>query len=72
MRTTEIVEKINIPRQKLHYLEQKGYISPKRIPMGEYEAREYSDEDFSRSGQYGNSCNRDFDIRWHTQKPSRK
>lgn len=46
MRTSDILEKLSIPRHKLYYLEQKGYIRPKRIPMGELEAREYSEEDF--------------------------
>jgi DNA-binding transcriptional MerR regulator len=46
MRTAEILEKINIPRHKLYYLEQKGYISPKRIPMGDLESRDYSKEDY--------------------------
>jgi DNA-binding transcriptional MerR regulator len=46
MRTSDILKKLSIPRHKLYYLEQKGYIKPKRIPMGELEAREYSEEDF--------------------------
>jgi len=45
MKTAEILKIIDIPRHKLYYLEQKGYISPKRIPMGDLEAREYSEED---------------------------
>ena len=45
MKTAEILKKIDIPRHKLYYLEQKGYIAPKRIPMGDLEAREYSEED---------------------------
>ncbi|MBI3812389.1 MAG: MerR family transcriptional regulator [Nitrospirae bacterium] len=45
MKTAEILKKVDIPRHKLYYLEQKGYISPKRIPMGDLEAREYSEED---------------------------
>lgn len=45
MKTYEILKKIDIPRHKLYYLEQKGYISPSRIPMGDLEAREYSEED---------------------------
>ena len=47
MRTSDILKKLSIPRHKLYYLEQKGYIKPKRIPMGELEAREYSEEDFN-------------------------
>jgi len=46
MRTSEILNKIQIPRHKLYYLEQKGYISPKRIPMGDLESRDYSKEDY--------------------------
>jgi DNA-binding transcriptional MerR regulator len=48
IRTSDILKKLNIPRHKLYYLEQKGYIKPKRIPMGELETREYSDEDFRK------------------------
>ncbi len=48
MRTSDILKKLNIPRHKLYYLEQKGYIKPKRIPMGELEAREYTEEDFRK------------------------
>jgi DNA-binding transcriptional MerR regulator len=45
MKTSEILQKIDIPRHKLYYLEQKGYIRPQRIQMGDLEAREFSDED---------------------------
>jgi DNA-binding transcriptional MerR regulator len=45
MRTAEILEQIDIPRHKLYYLEQKGYIAPRRVPMGDLEAREYNAED---------------------------
>ncbi len=45
MKTAEILEQVNIPRHKLYYLEQKGYIHPRRIPMGDLEVREYSAED---------------------------
>ncbi|HLG21627.1 MAG TPA: MerR family transcriptional regulator [Candidatus Manganitrophaceae bacterium] len=45
MKTSDILKAINIPRHKLYYLEQKGYVAPKRIPMGDLEAREYSAED---------------------------
>jgi DNA-binding transcriptional MerR regulator len=48
MKTSEILNKLDIPRHKLYYLEQKGYVSPKRIPMGDLEAREYSRLDFER------------------------
>ena len=45
MKTSEILEKTGIPRHKLYYLEQKGYIKPKRIPAGDLEAREYTKRD---------------------------
>ncbi|MDC4228075.1 MAG: MerR family transcriptional regulator [Candidatus Manganitrophus sp.] len=45
MKTSEILQEVNIPRHKLYYLEQKGYVTPKRIPMGDLEAREYNRED---------------------------
>ena len=45
MKTAEILERIDIPRHKLYYLEQKGYVQPRRTPMGDLEAREYSEED---------------------------
>jgi DNA-binding transcriptional MerR regulator len=45
MKTSDILEKVKIPRHKLYYLEQKGYVTPRRIPMGDLEAREYSEED---------------------------
>jgi DNA-binding transcriptional MerR regulator len=48
MKTSEIISKLEIPRHKLYYLEQKGYIKPTRIPMGDLEAREYSKQDFER------------------------
>ncbi len=45
MRTAEILDQIDIPRHKLYYLEQNGYITPRRVPMGDLEAREYHAED---------------------------
>jgi DNA-binding transcriptional MerR regulator len=48
MKTAEILDQIDIPRHKLYYLEQKGYITPKRVPMGDLEARDYSGEDVER------------------------
>jgi DNA-binding transcriptional MerR regulator len=45
MKTSELLQRIHIPRHKLYYLEQKGYIVPQRIPMGDLEAREYSEAD---------------------------
>ncbi|TET74139.1 MAG: MerR family transcriptional regulator [Candidatus Aminicenantes bacterium] len=48
MQTSDILEKTGIPRHKLYYLEQKGYIHPKKVPRGELEAREYTEEDFKK------------------------
>lgn len=45
MRTPDLLAKIDIPRQKLYYLEQKGFIKPQKITIGEKEFREYSEED---------------------------
>lgn len=45
MKTNELLSLVDIPRHKLYYLEQKGYVAPKRIPMGDLEAREFSEED---------------------------
>ncbi len=48
MNTSELLEKIDIPRHKLYYLEQKGYINPKKIPMGDLEAGDYDRSDFDK------------------------
>lgn len=45
MNTSGILNRVNIPRHKLYYLEQKGYITPKKVLIGELEVREYSPED---------------------------
>lgn len=45
MKTNELLQRIDIPRHKLYYLEQKGYVTPHRIPMGDLEAREFSEAD---------------------------
>jgi DNA-binding transcriptional MerR regulator len=45
IRTPELLRKIDIPRQKLYYLEQKGYIKPQKTVIGEKEFREYTEED---------------------------
>lgn len=45
MKTSEVVEKTGIPRHKLYYLEQKGYIKPSRLPAGDLETREYTADD---------------------------
>jgi len=43
--TTEVLKEIDIPRQRLYYLEQKGYIKPRKTLRGEKEFRKYSDKD---------------------------
>ena len=48
IRTQELLAKIDIPRQKLYYLEQKGFITPRKFSIGEKEFREYSEEDVRR------------------------
>jgi len=48
IRTPDLLSKIDIPRQKLYYLEQKGFIKPRKIVIGEKEFREYSDEDVKK------------------------
>jgi DNA-binding transcriptional MerR regulator len=45
MKTSQILEKVDIPRHKLYYLEQKGYIRPKRLAAGDLEIREYTKKD---------------------------
>lgn len=49
MKTSQVLELTGIPRHKLYYLEQKGYITPQRIPMGDLEAREYSGIDVKKT-----------------------
>lgn len=48
IRTPELLRLIDIPRQKLYYLEQKGYIKPQKTLIGEKEFREYTDEDVEK------------------------
>lgn len=48
IRTPELLAKIDIPRQKLYYLEQKGFIKPHKTVIGDKEFREYSDEDVKK------------------------
>jgi len=48
MQTSDLLKKIDIPRHKLYYLEQKSYIKPKKITRGDLEMREYTDEDFHK------------------------
>lgn len=46
--TQELLARIDIPRQKLYYLEQKGFIKPNKTRIGDKEFREYSEEDVKR------------------------
>ncbi len=48
IKTPELLRMIDIPRQKLYYLEQKGYIKPHKIVVGEKNFREYSEEDVKK------------------------
>lgn len=50
MKTSDVLKQVDIPRHKLYYLEQKGYISPQRICMGDMESREYTEEDVRKIG----------------------
>lgn len=45
MKTAEVVKQTGIPSHKLYYLEKKGYITSRRTPMGQLEARDYSQEE---------------------------
>lgn len=48
MRTHEVLRAIGIPRERLYYLEQKQYITPTRIEVGEKQFREYREEDVAK------------------------
>lgn len=48
IRTPELLARIDIPRQKLYYLEQKGYITPRKTVIGDKEFREYGEEDVKK------------------------
>jgi len=45
MNTTEVLKRTGIPRQKLYYLEQKGYVKPRKVYVGEKAFREFSEAD---------------------------
>jgi DNA-binding transcriptional MerR regulator len=45
MKTSEVIKHIGIPLQKLYYLEQKGYIVPKRTSLGDIDSLEFSSQD---------------------------
>ena len=49
MKTTgEVVEEIGIPRQKLYYLEQKGFVKPITEQRGEKLFRYYSQSEVEK------------------------
>ncbi|MBI4456239.1 MAG: MerR family transcriptional regulator [Acidobacteria bacterium] len=48
--TAEVLQMIDIPRSKLYYLEQKGYISPRKKVIGEKAYRFYSAHDVEKIG----------------------
>jgi DNA-binding transcriptional MerR regulator len=45
MKPSDVLREIPIPRDKLYYLEQKGYITPRKTLKGERELRDYSEKD---------------------------
>jgi DNA-binding transcriptional MerR regulator len=45
MNTAEVLKHTGIPRQKLYYLEQKGYVSPRKVRVGEKAFREFDERD---------------------------
>ena len=48
MTTAELLQEVDIPRQRLYYLEQKGFIQPVKKRIGEKQFREYSREDLDK------------------------
>lgn len=48
MQTSDVLKKVDIPRHKLYYLEQKGYVQPKKIPKGDLELRDFTEEDVKK------------------------
>ena len=48
MTNAEILSRIDIPRRRLYYLEQKGYIKPVKIFQGNRQDKDYSKDDFVR------------------------
>ena len=48
MNTADVIRTVQIPRDKLYYLEQKGFINPKKNLVGERETRDYSEEDIEK------------------------
>jgi DNA-binding transcriptional MerR regulator len=48
MTTAEILERVDIKRHTLYYLEQKRFVRPRKKRTGEKEFRNYSKEDLDR------------------------
>ena len=46
MTTSEILNRIDIPRHKLYYLEKRGYIKSQTIVQGNHKIKDYSKDDF--------------------------
>lgn len=46
--TGEVLQMIDIPRSRLYYLEQKGYISPQKKVIGEKAYRFYTQRDVKK------------------------
>jgi DNA-binding transcriptional MerR regulator len=45
MRPADVLKEVPISRERLYYLEQKGYIDPKKTVRGDRELRDYSQRD---------------------------
>jgi DNA-binding transcriptional MerR regulator len=45
MTTTEILKLVPIPRHKLYYLEQKGFVSPRKNRSGDVEFRDWTSDE---------------------------
>ena len=46
--TAEVLQQVDTPRNKLYYLEQKGYVSPRKKVVGEKAYRFYSARDVEK------------------------
>ena len=46
--TAEVISEVGIPRHKLYYLEQKGFIKPTKTRRGEKEFRSYPDHEVEK------------------------
>ena len=53
MRTHEVLRAIVIPRERLHYLEQEGYITPARTEVSEKQFGESAARTSPRCGRCG-------------------